>query len=1171
MVHFLTGLTRMGKDKEMAERILKLSLEIIYLLTGEDYTVVRKTSGMSGGWSRTQSSIKDPPPHPLKHTRSNEQKILELTNKIIELLTGESEDVTNVKVEIVPEETYVKTDHQCKEEQVPVNICPDDPTSRDPQERCSMYAQEWTGQDHDVSLDHEAEELFDIKVETSASDEETFVMGSCLCKEEDVPVDVSAADDCARNPEGHFILFPNYTSEDPYINQDKSRERHTALKLPPVLHSRESLEIVPYSECSRDFTKNLNLSLDKGTSSDEPLYLRSQCGNCLNPKSDVDHQTDKKLFLCFECDKYFTRKHHLKRHKLIHTGEKPFLCGHCGKCFSRKHHLETHQIIHTGEKPFSCLECGRRFAQKSVLNEHEKIHTGVRPFSCSECGKKFAQKSVLVEHQRTHTDDFTIDMKRHLLLPPNYGVEDNMDYDKSRKLTIDPNITLLLQSREPLSDHCDRNKPSFDKNVGLSRGKLFPCSDCGKLFKHNSSLSIHKRTHNDERPYSCFECGKCFTQKSVLVEHERIHTGEKPFSCMECGRCFAQRSALVKHQRTHTGEKPYTCLECGKCFTQKSSLVKHQRSHTGHKPFSCSECGKCFTQKSDIIRHERTHAGEKPFSYPDYGKCFTQKSDFVNQRIHKGEKPFSCLAEYSVDVAEPYVYGVYGAEPRSPWSVLLHNTMVLFLTDSPRMDIDGKEIAERILNLTLEIIYLLTGEDYTVVKKTAGNNVTPGSHLHMSRGWNGSQRLNLEPPPLSLIHDEKILDLTNKIIELLTEEGEDLTSVKVEVISEEEDETSASSTPQCKEEEIPIAIGPDGPCENSTPESRSSPVRSHCREEESSSTSQDGADLLPSTGYDEDIAEPKVEAIQIEEAYMRDDQQCKDEHILVAIRPGDCIRNTEHPVYTDNGAEDSTPNKGEHLAYGEIYPACNSRAQSSDDEEHLPVTSQIVNESTGKIFSCSECGKHFKKNLSLSVHKRIHNDERPFSCSECGKCFTKKSVLVEHQRIHTGEKPFSCSECGKCFTQKSSLVEHQRIHTGQKPFSCLECGKCFIQKSVLVKHQRSHTGQKPFSCSECGKCFTQNSDLVKHQVTHTGQKPYSCLDCGKCFARKDYLERHQRTHKFKKPFGCSVCGACFPQVSDLVDHNRIHTWEASFSCSECGECFMQISELVDHYRIHTEK
>ncbi|XP_075205552.1 gastrula zinc finger protein XlCGF66.1-like isoform X4 [Anomaloglossus baeobatrachus] len=416
------ALFRMGKDKEMAERILQLSLEIIYLLTGEDYTVVRKDTGMSGGWSRTPNTIKEPPPRSLMLERKNEQKILDLTNKMIELLTGESEDVTNVKVKMAPEETYVGTDQQCKEEQIPVNISPDDPEARDPAERCSMYSQDCTG--HAVSQDHKGEELFNIKAESLATGEKIYVMTDCPCKEEDVPEDVCA-------------------------------------------------------------------------------------------------------------------------------------------------------------------------------------------------------------------DDFTIDLKRPLLLPSNYGAEDNMDHDKSQKLTIDPNIALLNHSREPLSDHCDRNKPSLDKNVGLSRGKLFPCVECGKIFKHNSSLSKHKKTHNDARPYSCGECGKCFTQKSVLVEHQRIHTGEKPFSCLECGRCFVQKSALVKHQRIHTGEKPYPCLECGKCFAQKSSLVKHLRGHTGYKPFSCSECGKCFTDKSDIVRHERTHAGKKPLLRSYYEKYFSHKSEFVNhQRIH---------------------------------------------------------------------------------------------------------------------------------------------------------------------------------------------------------------------------------------------------------------------------------------------------------------------------------------------------------------------------------------------------------------------------------------------------------------------------------------------------------------------------------------------------------
>ncbi|KAM4031049.1 oocyte zinc finger protein XlCOF29-like isoform 2-T3 [Anomaloglossus baeobatrachus] len=89
----------MGKiRKEMAERILNLSLEIICLLTGEDYTAVKKSLGeclkpsfrprVSGGWSRTQSPNMEPSPHCLMYDNTD-QKILDLTNKMIELLTGE--------------------------------------------------------------------------------------------------------------------------------------------------------------------------------------------------------------------------------------------------------------------------------------------------------------------------------------------------------------------------------------------------------------------------------------------------------------------------------------------------------------------------------------------------------------------------------------------------------------------------------------------------------------------------------------------------------------------------------------------------------------------------------------------------------------------------------------------------------------------------------------------------------------------------------------------------------------------------------------------------------------------------------------------------------------------------------------------------------------------------
>ncbi|XP_075208011.1 uncharacterized protein LOC142312909 [Anomaloglossus baeobatrachus] len=61
----------------------------------KDYTVVKKTSSercqdpVSEGWRRPLSSITESPPHPPIHEDINDQKILELTYKMIELLTGE--------------------------------------------------------------------------------------------------------------------------------------------------------------------------------------------------------------------------------------------------------------------------------------------------------------------------------------------------------------------------------------------------------------------------------------------------------------------------------------------------------------------------------------------------------------------------------------------------------------------------------------------------------------------------------------------------------------------------------------------------------------------------------------------------------------------------------------------------------------------------------------------------------------------------------------------------------------------------------------------------------------------------------------------------------------------------------------------------------------------------
>ncbi|XP_075062348.1 uncharacterized protein LOC142150997 isoform X2 [Mixophyes fleayi] len=296
--------------------------------------------------------------------------------------------------------------------------------------------------------------------------------------------------------------------------------------------------------------------------------------------------------------------------------------------------------------------------------------------------------------------------------------------------------------------------------------------------------------------------------------------------------------------------------------------------------------------------------------------------------------------------------------------------------------------------------------------------------------------------------------------------------------------------------------------------------------------------------YQDDVlTDIKVEIIEGEkEAYVRGDQQCKEEEIPTDTSTADgCkhrnISEGKFIVSTDCEIEDNITqdSPGENPIALNIHPILHRADKSSDPsnhEEYFPDNKSST--------------------VTLSLHKKqiTHRPKKPFSCSECGKCFSHKVHLVSHQRTHTGEKPFPCSECGKCFSHKLTLVNHQKTHTREKPFPCSECGKCFTRKSYLVEHQQTHAAEKPFPCSECGKCFTRKAKLVEHQRIHTGEKPFACSQCGKCFSHKLTLVNHHRTHTREKPFPCSECGKCFTRKSILVEHQRTHTAEEPFSCSE---------------------
>lgn len=108
-----------------------------------------------------------------------------------------------------------------------------------------------------------------------------------------------------------------------------------------------------------------------------------------------------------------------------------------------------------------------------------------------------------------------------------------------------------------------------DDQAAMPSPAMHTCDICGKVFPFKYQFIVHRRYHNERKPFICQVCGQAFTTSVELTHHGKAHDGNKMFTCNICYNVFANDASLERHMKRHSTDKPFGCTVCQKTFARK--------------------------------------------------------------------------------------------------------------------------------------------------------------------------------------------------------------------------------------------------------------------------------------------------------------------------------------------------------------------------------------------------------------------------------------------------------------------------------------------------------------------------------------------------------------------------------------------------------------------------
>nr|CAD7437768.1 unnamed protein product [Timema bartmani] len=590
---------------------------------------------------------------------------------------------------------------------------------------------------------------------------------------------------------------------------------------------------------------------------------------------------------------------------------------------------------------------------------------------------------------------------------------------------------------------------------------IFYCYECLQQFSTETALNKHKCSNKSHFVgKTCKICDITFKYKNQLKFHMQSHMkGFDILSCKLCNTTFTDETAAYDHSRfSHRGAL-IICSICGSHFNGRGAFNVHQRFHQNTRKFKCEVCSKSFFDKQTLKEHSVVHMDTKPFQCHICGKYLAKAYRLKKHlEVHKFRK---------VEPQEVYncssCHEVFPSRDKAAY----------------HLQVDHADQNEDGLVFDMEVVIKVLRCEYC------------------DRCFSSAPVLNSH----RTTHTEDLVYRCNIC------------------------NTAFATFSRLATHKAPLNYFP-----------------AKC----------------PKYDYHltyKQIFHPPLELCCI--LAWRGEANLLAAPIETSIEP--LTELGEHTVELEVQF---------HYTGIRLWETkYKHQLEQIERYKTMYIKFQLCHAEFSNTWSLSYHRKSHLKTGHCVEKKRIPHENKAFGCNLCKKRFITEHGLYMHIRSHhpsDTQTSYQCDECGKVFSREISLELHKKVHEGYKEFACTLCERSFVHKSSLITHLKIHKGIYPHACKYCDKRFRQLGECDDHQRKHTGERPFVCEVCSKAFRTRSMWFEHCRIHKDERPFPCEICGASFRRSFALKSHMTIHTKVRAFVCDICNKDFRLKQDLQKH-------